>query len=102
MDSLLLLVPVALTTAGAYLAGRRRPRGPGALRAVLARVLECVGLTVVFLVLNTVLGVAVTMAARAVLGRFVSLYLMSDWVLVALSALQAVASRWWWEAGESS
>ncbi|HET8645295.1 MAG TPA: hypothetical protein VFO85_07390, partial [Vicinamibacteria bacterium] len=101
VEALLLLVPVALTSAGAYLLGRRRALAARALRPALARMFECVGLTMVFLLLNTVVGAAATLGARAALGRFVSLYLVTDSVLVALSALQAVALRWWWGSGRS-
>lgn len=95
MEAFLLLAPVAITTAGAWLLGRRRAPAR-ALRTVVARVLECVGLTVVFLLLNTLAGALLTLLARAVFRGFVSLYLVTDSVLLALSAMQAVAFRWWW------
>jgi hypothetical protein len=55
-----------------------------------------VGLTVLFVLLNTAAGAALTLIARAALRRFVSLYLVTDSVLLSLSALQAVAFRFWW------
>jgi hypothetical protein len=97
METFLLLAPVAITTVGAYLLGRRRALPSSALRTVLARLLECVGLTVVFLLLNTLAGAVVTLLVRAVFRRFVSLYLVTDSLLLTLSAMQAVALRWWWE-----
>jgi hypothetical protein len=96
VQALLLLVPVVLTSAGAYLLGRRRGLRPFALRSALGRLCECVGLTVAFVLVNTVTGAALTLLARALSGRFVSLYLVTDSVLLGISALQAVAVRWWW------
>jgi hypothetical protein len=102
VDTLVLLAPVALTTMGAYLLGRRRGQRRTALRDVLARLCECVGLTVLFVLLNTAVGAALTLAARAMLHRFVSLYLVTDSVLLSLSAMQAVAFRWWWGAANGN
>jgi hypothetical protein len=102
VDTLVLLAPVALTTVGAYFVGRRRGLQRGALRDVLARVCECIGLTVVFVLLNTAVGAALTLIARAALRRFVSLYVVTDSVLLSLSAMQAVAFRWWWESARDN
>jgi hypothetical protein len=98
MDLVLLLLPVALTSAGALYLGRRRGIPAASLRRAAARVCECVGLTVAFAALNTALGVALTLLARALTQGFVSLYMVTDSVLLGLSALQALALRWWWEA----
>ena len=97
MDLVLLLLPVALTSAGALYLGRRRGIPAASLRRAAARVCECVGLTVAFAALNTALGVALTLLARALTQGFVSLYMVTDSVLLGLSALQALALRWWWE-----
>jgi hypothetical protein len=96
VDTLVLLAPVVLTTLAALLLGRRRGLPRAGLRDALRAVLECVGLTVVFVLLNTGVGAAITLIARAALHRFVSLYLITDSVLLSLSAMQAVAFRWWW------
>jgi hypothetical protein len=96
MDGWLLVLPVALTSAGAFVLGRRRGLEPRALRGALARMCECVGLAVVLLAINTTLAAALTLLARALSGRFLSLYVITDSVLVGLSTLQAVALRWWW------
>lgn len=100
MEGYFLLLPVALTSLGAWALGRRHGLGAGALRPVLARVLECVGLTVLFAVLNTALGAVLALLWRALSGRFVSLYLVTDSVLLGLSAMQALALRWWWQSGD--
>ena len=96
MDAWLLLTPVALTSAALWMLGRRRGLEASGLRGALARLCECVGLTVALLMVNTALAAALTLLARAVSARFVSLYVVTDSVLLGLSALQAVALRWWW------
>ena len=78
---------------------RRRGLPRVRLGPALARTLECVGLTVVFFVLNTLLGAAATLLARALTRGFVSLYMTTDSLLVGFSVLQAVAFRWWWDEG---
>ncbi len=101
MEGYFVLFPVLMTSAAAYLLGRRRGLRAAALRPVAARVLECVGLTAVFLVVNTLAGAGLTLLVRLVAGRFLSLYLVTDTVLLFVSALQAVAFRWWWEGRKS-
>jgi hypothetical protein len=98
VEGYFVLLPLALTSAGAWLLGRRRGLSPGALRPALYRVLECVGLTALFLVVNTLAGAGLTLLVRAVSGRFLSLYLVTDTVLVYVSIMQAVGFRFWWES----
>jgi hypothetical protein len=50
---------------------------------------------VLFLLGNQALGVAVIVAARAVTGGFVSLYMVDDVSLVVLSLFQALLFAWW-------
>jgi hypothetical protein len=58
-------------------------------------VLELGGLTVVFLVANLALGVAVVLSMRALSLPFVSIYVLDDASLVVLSALQGAIFGWW-------
>ena len=90
---------VAATTALAFLLAVRRFRWP-ARGAVKARgmVLEWAGATVVFCLLNGVVGGLLILAARAASGRFVSFYLGADHTLVALSSVQALLFQWWRES----
>jgi hypothetical protein len=53
------------------------------------------GLTVVFLVVNLALGLAFVLASRALSMPFVSVYILNDVTLIALSALQGVIFGWW-------
>jgi len=91
-----MLLLVALTSLGAFLVGTRRLglRASG-LRRAGHRVLECAGLTVLFLAANLAVGGAVVLGLRVVEGRFVSVYALNDVTLLGLSALQALAFAWW-------
>jgi hypothetical protein len=96
-----LFVPAvaATTTALACAYALRRLRWPWrALGPAWGKALECVGAAVVFALLNAAVGVFVILAARAVSGRFVSLYLGADHTLLALSGLQALVFQWWRES----
>jgi hypothetical protein len=96
MQDLFILALAAVTSWAAYLVGRRRLRlTPGGLRSAAIRLLECVGLAVLFLLANHALGIAAIVAARAVTGGFVSLYLIDDASLGVLSVLQALVFAWW-------
>jgi len=96
MEGVFLPLLVALTSVAAYLIGvhllglSRR----GLARAV-GRTLELAGLTVVFLVANLAIGLAVVLATRALSMRFVSVYILNDVSLVVLSALQGIIFGWW-------
>jgi len=96
------LVALASTVLALAFAARRYRWPPRSLATAAGRVLECVGATVVFCVLNAVVGAAVIFTARAVSGRFVSFYLGADHTLVALSALQALLFQWWRESSRRS
>lgn len=91
-----MLLLIAVTSAGGYVVGvRRLGLRRTSLRAALGTSLECIGLAFMFLVLNTVLGVALVLAVRAVGPTFVSLYIVSDPLLAVLSLFQAIAFQAW-------
>jgi hypothetical protein len=100
MEELFLPLLVAVTSMGAYLIGLRvlglSRRGLG---WALRQTLEMVGLTVVFLVANLAIGLAVILTTRALSMRFVSVYILNDASLVALSALQGMILGWWRRQG---
>jgi hypothetical protein len=96
MTALVLPGLVVLTSVGAYLIGTRALGLPRqGLRPAVRRTLELAGLAVVFLVANLAVGLAVILTTRALSTRFVSVYVLSDVSLVALSALQGVIFSWW-------
>jgi hypothetical protein len=90
------VVIVALTSLAAWLV---RARGPGLSRSRLGAAaratLETVGLAVLFLAANLTLAALVIALARAVTGRFVSVYGIDDLAFGAVSLLQGIAFRWW-------
>lgn len=86
----------ALTSLAAYAVGRHRLHLPArALRPAVDRMLECLGLAVIFFASNVGIGMAGILLGRAVRGGFVSLYLLDDAVLLILSVLQAMVFAWW-------
>lgn len=95
MKELFLPLLVVLTSLAGYLIGVRSGRTGRGLRAALGRTLELAGLTVVFLVANLALGLAVVLTMRALAMPFVSVYLLDDVSLVAVSAIQGVIFGWW-------
>ncbi len=92
----LVLVPVVLTSVAAYLLGPRRTGSrPGTFGIALRRTLECIGITVVFFVLNLAVGAAVVFSVRTLTRYFVAVYVMTDIILVPLSLFQGLVF-WWW------
>jgi len=93
-----MLVMVGLTSVGTYVVGVAWLRLPaGAINTAIGRVLECVGATLAFAVLNVSLATAVVLTLRAVTGRFVSVYLVNDDTWLAFSLLQGLTFHWWRE-----
>jgi hypothetical protein len=94
-----LVVVVVATTAAWYLLGRRGLRLDAArLRPAVGRLLEWVGLTVLFYVADVALGMALTLLLRTT-GAFVSMYGNTDVTLLVLAALQAYVLRAWMDPG---
>jgi hypothetical protein len=91
-----LLVLCGLTSAMAVMGGRRRGMALSALRGALGRTLECVGLAVVMLAANVMVGMVVVLGLRAATGHFVSLYPNADLTLLVLSLVQALVLQAWW------
>lgn len=102
-DRLVLYAALVATSGGALLVGTRvlglRCRDAG--RAA-ARVLEAIGVAVVFFVANLVAGIAFVIGLRLA-GVYVSVYAMDDLVLALVSAGQAFVFHAWtaWRAERS-
>lgn len=97
MGQAFVLLLVGLTSAGACWVGTRGLRlSPTGLRLALGRMLESVGMTVIFFVVNLAVGVTGILVARMVMGVFVSLYLAADETILVLSLLQGLTFQWWW------
>lgn len=98
-----LLVLLSLTGAlGAGLLGRRLGLRRDALGAATRGLLECAGLALVLLVVNTAVAVAVVLVGRGLLGRHLSIYFADDPALPLLSLLEAVLFQLWRQASQGS
>lgn len=96
METAFIPVVLALSSAvAALLAVRGRPHRR--LGSAVGKALETLGIAAVFLCLNVGLGFCLALLARAVTGRFVSLYLNDDVSILILSVLQALVFQWWRE-----
>jgi hypothetical protein len=96
MEQIFIPVLVGVTSFAAYLAGTRGLGLSGrGIRTAVRKMLECLGMILVFLGLNVATGVIVILAARALTGGFVSLYLAADATLLGLSLIQGLAFQWW-------
>lgn len=85
-----------MTSLGAYIVGTRilaisRDR----LAAALVDMLECLGLTVIFLLVNLAAGMALVLGLRTLTGQFISIYWLNDTSLLVLSLIQALAFSHW-------
>ena len=89
----LLLLVVAMTSLAAGWAVRRRR--PGRLADAVRLTLELAGIATLFLLGNLALGLAIILGIRSVTPMFVSVYVLNDTALVALSALQGAVFFCW-------
>ncbi len=97
MTETFLLALVAITSVGAHALGRKKLGLSGrGLLAALGKVLEGLGATLGFLIINVAGAVLIILVLRS-MGRFVSVYLVNDVVWVALSLLQGLTFQWWRE-----
>lgn len=96
MESLFPTVVVLLTSVGGYLVSTRWLRlSVSALLRGVDKTLECLGVCTVFLLVNVIVGVVVTVVTRTLSGQFLSLYLATGLVFLPLSFLQGLAF-WCW------
>ena len=92
----ILITIAVLTSIGAYLVGSRwlglSRRG---LRKAASRVLETIGLAIVFLAVNLAATLALVGAVRLMTGIFVSPYVTDDVTWLGLALLQGLTMQWW-------
>jgi hypothetical protein len=89
---------IVVTSLGAYAVGARLLGLDGSrLRHAAGKTFEWLGLGIVFLLANIVLGVAAVLALRALTRRVIPVYVLDDVSLVFLSLLQASVFQWWQE-----
>jgi hypothetical protein len=98
MEALFILVVAGLTSAGGYVFGVARLRfSKSGLWLAFGKTCECLGLTLVFCVLNLAVATVAILAMRSLSGQFVSLYIASDTTFLMLSLLQALTFQAWRE-----
>ena len=96
MGQLLIPVLVGVTSVAAYLVGAKGLRlSHGCIRKAVRRMLECLGVTLIFLGVNLGAAVIVILAARVLTREFLSLYLAADETLLVLSLIQALIFQGW-------
>jgi hypothetical protein len=96
MRFLLILGLVALTSIGSYFYGRRVLRlSNRELSAAWRTTLECVWFSLVFFALNLLVAFLGILALRVAVGRFISLYEVSDVTFLVLSFLQGIMFQLW-------
>jgi hypothetical protein len=96
MDHVFILLLTGVTSVVAYIVGVKWLRlSRYGLWIALGKTCEAMGWTLVFFLLNLIVGVSVMFVGRFFMETFVSLYHLSDVTLVALSLLQALAFQAW-------
>ena len=103
MEQFFVLGLIGITSLGTLVLGVKALGYSGkGLRAAAGKMLECVGVTLVFFLVNLAAGMAVVLLGRHLTGRFISLYLASDVTLLVFSLLQGLTFVWWRERQPSS
>lgn len=96
MEEVFILALVGVTSLGAYLIGAKGLKLPGhGIRRAIGKMLECIGITLVFLLVNVGLGMVMILATRVLTGGFVSMYRAADGTLLVLSLFQGLVFQWW-------
>ena len=99
MIAIVTVLLVGLTSLTAYLFGARRlSLSASHLRAARRRVLEGVGLAVIFFAANLAGWIVAVLATRALTGWFVSVYLFNNVSIGVLSLVQGLMFQSWWES----
>jgi len=98
MGQVFILALVVLSSAGAYVVGRRRcGLSLDGFRHAISGLLEGVGLTFAFFAINLAAGMIIILAGRLLLREFVSFYFLHDLMLLVLSLFQGLAFQRWWQ-----
>lgn len=96
MEQVFILALVSVTSLGAYLIGAVGLKFPRrGMRKAIGKMLECLGISLIFLVVNIGLGVLTILAARVLTGAFVSMYRAADGTFLVLSLIQGLVFLWW-------
>ena len=103
MEATFMAALAGLTSIGGYYVGVKLFRLPTAgLGAAIGKMLESIGMVLIFLAVNLALALMMVLLARGVTGVFVSAYVTDDLVWLGLSAIQGLAFQWWRGVAASS
>ena len=98
MAQAVVLILATVTSTGALLIGTRAlGLRWNQLRPAVGSMLECVGMTLIFLAANLALGLVAILVGRSLIGAFVSTYSINDVALVGVSCFQGLAFHCWRE-----
>ena len=99
MISIFIVLLVGLTSLVAFPFGARKLNLPASqLRAAARRVLEGLGVAVIFFAANLAGWLVAVLATRAFTGWFISAYLFNDITIGILSLLQGLTFQRWRES----
>jgi hypothetical protein len=92
-----------LTSVGAYLVGTKRLGLSGSRIPVgTVRMLELIGASFAFFVLNLAMGMTAILTVRLMHGGFLSIYLLNDTSFVVVSVIQGLIFESWRGLGRQS
>ena len=96
MESTFIAALAGLTSIGAYFVGARAlGLSSTRLGAAVGKMLESVGMTLIFLAANLTTSVLIVLAVRSLTGTFVSAYATDDVVWLGVSLIQGLAFQAW-------
>ena len=96
MEATFIAALAGLTSIGAYYFGARAlGLSSASLGAAIGKMLETVGIVMIFLAANLATAVVVVLVVRGLTGKFVSAYVSDDVVWLGLSLIQGLAFQWW-------
>lgn len=98
MTQAIVLTLTGVTSAAAFWIGRQSLRlRLDDLAPAMGKMLECLGMMLLFFMANAVLGLVVIVGGRSLTGTFVSTYAMSDVALLGISFIQGLFFYCWRE-----
>ncbi len=96
VDGLLILALVGLTSTGAYLFGLRVVRlSRQQLFYAVSKTLEGLGMSLIFFMMNLIVGITIILCMRSFTGVFFSVYKVADLSLLVLSCSQGLLFQRW-------
>jgi hypothetical protein len=99
MTQATVLILAGITSTAALWIGTQGLRlRSGDLALAVGKMLECLGMMLVFCLANAVLGLVAIIGGRSLTGAFVSTYAISDVTLLGISFIQGLLFYCWREA----